>query len=876
MSSGDRQPTSSNDWADFWRQNIGVNVIPCDTKSKRPIVEWQYWQDKPIPDSLHNQWKEKGMFKKGMGVIPGKVWHRPEKVGLYLCAIDIDNRKGIEELCTRNGKTVTLERFAEGTIVEQHKDDLGKAHVYVYSRHPYTKKSSDNVSGEVAAKIKANDVPAFEVKGLGEHGIMFCSPSIHKDGHPYEIIGVLEPALTDELEQHIDDICRKYDLAYLSVSRDDRALQPIAELFREGTLIHQGHNRHEALLRVSESLLVRNRAIMTTDEIRELAEKWNANHCLPPLPPDEFEKQWNDALKFVERKHAGRSEKGEEEEVSGQDQSRRISKGEALYEFFKEHCDESFVDEFQQPYAVIDLKDHKEVLSMSSSRFKQRIAKLFYDETRLVLTESDISNFLNLAKANALFSGNEKKLGLRVATVLHEGSDKPKAIYYDLVNSKWTCVKITAAGWSVEPCPIMFRRYNSNKAQVEPAREHPPDILDQFLRLTNARKDDWILVKCYILSLFMQEMAKPGLMPHGEKGSGKSTMQHLVKDLVDPSSVDFLSIPHDRNQLIQNLAHNYLAYYDNVSYIPAWLSDEFCKAVTGAGLSKRMLYTDDEDIVYSFRRALGFNGINLAATRSDLLDRGLSIHLEGIKGKARKSEKQIWTDFDRIRPSLLGYIMGILVKVLQEWDSVKLEELPRMADFARFGELAARCMGYEANTFIDAYRRNISAHNREAIATSPVAMAIQELIKRERNFEGTASELLTLLDPIAIEQRLNSKEAGWPSSPQSLGRRLNEIKADLREVGIIVERPEDKAANIVKVLIRKSDNLAVSAERPSHVVGNSENNHPEASSQREIPCPYCTARFPIVDDALRHSVNIHPRRPFAQDLAKLGFDFRFD
>ena len=42
--------------------------------------------------------------------------------------------------------------------------------------------------------------------------------------------------------------------------------------------------------------------------------------------------------------------------------------------------------------------------------------------------------------------------------------------------------------------------------------------------------------------------------------------------------------------------HNYLAIYDNVKYLPPWFSDEVCKAVTGAGNSKRTLYTNDDDI----------------------------------------------------------------------------------------------------------------------------------------------------------------------------------------------------------------------------------------------------------------------------------------
>ena len=64
--------------------------------------------------------------------------------------------------------------------------------------------------------------------------------------------------------------------------------------------------------------------------------------------------------------------------------------------------------------------------------------------------------------------------------------------------------------------------------------------------------------------------------------------------------------------------HNYICYFDNVSEIKEWISDQLCRAVTGSGFSKRELYSDDDDIIYNFRRCIGFNGINLGATKADL------------------------------------------------------------------------------------------------------------------------------------------------------------------------------------------------------------------------------------------------------------------
>ena len=85
--------------------------------------------------------------------------------------------------------------------------------------------------------------------------------------------------------------------------------------------------------------------------------------------------------------------------------------------------------------------------------------------------------------------------------------------------------------------------------------------------------------------------------------------------------------------LYRKLDHNYIAYFDNISKIPEWISDQFCRAVTGSGFSKRQLFTEMRIYVYSFKRALGFNGINLARTKADLLDRCLIIMLERLKRK---------------------------------------------------------------------------------------------------------------------------------------------------------------------------------------------------------------------------------------------------
>jgi P4 family phage/plasmid primase-like protien len=292
-----------NTCADYWRCYVGVNTIPANTRKKVTYEPWAEYQSKSISEEQYNEWKIKGAFNNGIAVILGRVWHNKQRLGLYLNGIDLDNCKAIKEVCRRNGKTISISNLAQWTLVEQHLDDPNKLHIYVYSHKPFAKKSSDKASigGYSTSKLKNNEIPAIEVKGEGSDGIFFCSPSFHRDGNRYQIIDTKEPVIADDFEKHIDNICRKYGLKYLDSSESNSRLRltPINELFKEDAIIYEGHNRHEALLRVMESLLKRNAGILSLDKIGQLASEWNTNHCNPPLNEKEFRRQWKCATKFI-------------------------------------------------------------------------------------------------------------------------------------------------------------------------------------------------------------------------------------------------------------------------------------------------------------------------------------------------------------------------------------------------------------------------------------------------------------------------------------------------------------------------------------------------------------------------------------------------
>jgi hypothetical protein len=422
-----------------------------------------------------------------------------------------------------------------------------------------------------------------------------------------------------------------------------------------------------------------------------------------------------------------------------------------------------------------------------------------------LLNAEKLTSTLNILKANAEFGGKVRELHLRVSFA----PNNSHSIYYDLTNSNWEVVRITENGWSIEKLPpIIFRRYSNQQAQVYPVRDYPPDIFDQFINLLNIKdKDNKLLLKCYIIALFIPGISKPILMLHGEQGSAKSTLLELIKMLVDPSIIRTLAFSKDNNELVQKLAHNYISYFDNISNIPDWISDQLCRAVTGSGFSKRELYTDDDDVIYNFKRCIGFNGINLAATKPDLLDRGLIIKLERILEEQMRKIEDIWNDFEKLKPQLLGYIFDILVKVMlkKKEGGIELKKYPRMADFAETAEIISRCIGNNENKFLDAYYRNIGLQTEQALEASSVATAVIEFMNPRAYWIGTATKLLDELEGVAESLRIKTKNnRAWPSAPNRLSRKLNEVKTNLRQIGIILDRLTDTRTNTRKIEIRKA------------------------------------------------------------------------
>jgi hypothetical protein len=258
-----------------------------------------------------------------------------------------------------------------------------------------------------------------------------------------------------------------------------------------------------------------------------------------------------------------------------------------------------------------------------------------------------------------------------------------------------------------------------------------------------------------------------------------------LRALVDPNAAPLRSEPREARDLMISAAGNWCIAYDNLSHLPAWLSDALCRLSTGGGFSTRELYTDADEVIFDATRPVILTSIVELAERSDLLDRCLPVSLPPIGDDRRRDEETLMAAFEAARPKVLGALLDAVAGALRELPHVKLDRLPRMADFARWATAAESALGWTAGTFIAAYARNRDAANELALEASPVVGRLLKLLGDRGAWEGTASELLDALNATFGSEA--KRPTGWPKSPRGLSAHLRRLAPNLLTAGWAVD-----------------------------------------------------------------------------------------
>ena len=328
--------------------------------------------------------------------------------------------------------------------------------------------------------------------------------------------------------------------------------------------------------------------------------------------------------------------------------------------------------------------------------------------------------------------------------------------------------------------PVLFRRYSHQQSLPDPVRGARLSAIHNYLAISH--DDDRLLLEAWLVACAFHHVPRPAITFHDPQGASKSTTARIVKSITDPSAAVSVDIGKGPAELAQVLDHHGIPCFDNMTSIPSWAADLLCRGVTGGAFSKRELYSDDSDVLMTFKRAMIITGINIPTHAPDLLDRLLLIELERIPPESRMDEATFWSAFSADRPRLFGALLDALVGTLKHLPNIKLDRMPRMYDFARIACAYAEHSGIGTSKMLDIIMRHSNRQTQEGLDADPVASATQEFARMHIKWTGTAQQLLDQLN----QQVPAPKPHGWPRKANRLTRKLNVLNATLHEAGITI------------------------------------------------------------------------------------------
>ena len=362
------------------------------------------------------------------------------------------------------------------------------------------------------------------------------------------------------------------------------------------------------------------------------------------------------------------------------------------------------------------------MLRSGRTGLRHELARRFFDNTGTAASQQALADALSILEGEA---GQQvpQRLGLRVAA--HDGS-----VFIDMGDADAHVIHIGDGDWSIATSaqPVIFRR-------TQPTLEMPKPVaavdISKLWKFVPVHKEDRPLILAFLVSSLIQtDVPHPILGLMAEHGSAKTSIVRFLVSLVDPSAVPTRQPPKDMDRWTTAIAASWVVGLDNLSgRMPDWLADAMCRAATGDGDVRRMLYTDNDVTVTAFLRCIVFNGVDLIITRADLIDRLLSVDLPRIKDRRTEADlKKAWAnDY----PEILGALLTLAAKAHNRLPTITMKDLPRMADFALVLKAVDEILGTNG---LQRYRDRSMRDAAETLDDSPF---IAELIKQ--NY--TADEL---------------------------------------------------------------------------------------------------------------------------------------
>jgi hypothetical protein len=320
-------------------------------------------------------------------------------------------------------------------------------------------------------------------------------------------------------------------------------------------------------------------------------------------------------------------------------------------------------------YAQVRTADCTEFYAINSDLFAEWLHDRYYHVYGDGLSDYALRNIMSCLSAEA-DDANQIPVFLRFG--YWEG-----AVYWDLGDDKWRCIRITPDGWTVVPhadTPVRFRRTEDTKALPDPERGGTLDELRELLSI----KDDyqWAIIVAAITCPFLPQgdmpLRVPALALFGPPMSGKTTLSLLLRQLLDPSFIPEEPVPGTVRQWVACARENAVLVFDNVWHLSPCQLESLLSLLEGNGLTYRVGRKYYDQDIFSETRPIIINAPNDNAANlyASIRKYCFGIALKEIRYPIH--EEDLDEHFDKLQPRLVSAIADRVSAGLREWERIEV------------------------------------------------------------------------------------------------------------------------------------------------------------------------------------------------------------
>ncbi len=445
-------------------------------------------------------------------------------------------------------------------------------------------------------------------------------------------------------------------------------------------------------------------------------------------------------------------------------------------------------------YAKISKGDATYALSLDSGDFKQFVMLRIYEKFGKAMDDRQLKTIAVACRAKALFGEDKRNVYIRTAPI--DPTNPFEGIEIDLGNDQGECVRITKNSIEVDQPSVLFLRPQNLLPLPKPADSG--DILKLFDYINVDGNEQRLTLLSFVINALLPEGPYPLLILTGQEGSGKTSATEFLSSVIDPRTGVNRAMNQNERELAISASRSHLMTFDNLSGIRFNISDFLCRLSTGGTFEIRRLYTDTDVLEINFSKPVIMNSIVDLVSKPDLAQRTYILELTSLSEKNRKTKSELKKSFVEDQPVIFRGICEAIQMGLQMRKVTKLLKPPRMADCAKFAASASPAFGSTPDAVVKAMEK-VQDNQRLYIASvDPVFQAVQSLMEKVTEWDGTATELYNLLGETFSADGI-PRPSNWPKTVENFSKDLNRLQGNLLGMGIKYEKERTAKSRTIRL-----------------------------------------------------------------------------